>query len=390
MTRQMETLDETLGEEYLKEFDKLDLSRGKEQCRIGLFTLENFCATVMGDIGREAFGCDYSIYGDNISKQWDRINEHLEEFITDEDRDEVSEYKRLLKGYVKKQRDDKYHNFDQGVDNDDLSEYREKAEEMRSWLLNKAEEYQRNYGTYSTNEFEQAKENMKTAVEVSENHVFACEILLKEIEYVERSLLKEHKYTMKFTNRPGSSAYMRGFLDEQQAGTIKTVKGIADGNLEVDDDRGEEAAKDGLDVLGFLHKSLSPFHSESLLTDDFVDAIENLDYEVVNRDSRHREVWISHRVGLDGYEFEDGGLVVNPSPDGVRVVNPYFMKNEVDDAPENIKQTIKDNTRMRDEVDGEDVILVWPYNMEADDDDIQEKISAVWPPEEEKRDWESV
>lgn len=380
----MEILNDTLGDDYLEHFDKIDLSQGKEQRRIGLFTIENFYAVVMADIGRHAFRCDYSIYSDNLSQQWDRIYDRLQEVVTEKEKDGIEKYRETIKGGVKPKRYDAYHGFDRGS-KDDLKEYRSAGEEMWRWLLDKGKEYQENHGVYTASEFEHVEKNVKSATEVSENYPWACTILQKDLEYAERSILKEYGHTVKFTTRLGSAAYMRGFIDKRQAGKIQRVTRVANKDYnKVDEKDGKETVKGGLEVLEILYKSLSPFHSESLLADKFVSAIEELGYDITRVDSREREVWISHRIRFDGNTMEEGGIILHPHPDGVRIDSLYFSKEEVDVLPEEDKQIITDHTRKRDELDGDEVIVIWSYHIEIDGDDLQTDLETSWPPEKDE------
>ena len=364
-------------------FDELNLEQGIENRRIALFCIENFYAVVMATIGEEALNYDRNIYEMNLSKQWDSVIRRLEDVLDSDERKKAWKYGGMVENDVKNDRDNSYHNFERGVGKEKLEEYREKAPEMRRFFLEKGEKYHEMHGAYSKKEYTKTKESVENAALKPVRYPWACKILRQELEYVEKVVLKQDGQAPTFIRDTGSHAYLGGFIDKEQFKKINRVVNVAEEDYKhLSDEKGEKIVDGGLDVLGFLYRSLNPYHTESLLTTKFVDAVEESGFSVTRTMEAKREVWIDHVVRFDGVVMKDGGLILRPQPDGVSVLGPYFSRKEIQQRQEDQEESLQRWVRKRDELDGEEILLVWNRRVDVDDEGIQEAFEGHWPPED--------
>ena len=379
----MATLDDTLGDVYLDRFDEIDLDQGKENRRVALFCMENFYAEVMSSIGSVALDCEQEIYHDNLAERCDRFIARLEDIASESGDEDLWRYCSMIKEELKTDRGGTYHNFKKGVGKDKLEKYREKAPEIREYFLQMGEKYQEKHGAYSKKEYTNIVKNVQSA-EGTLAYRWGCEMLYQEFEYIERVLLKQDGRSTEFIRDTGTHAYHAGFIDDAQLRKIRQVVTVDRGNYEdLRDDKAINIIKDGLEVLGYLYRSLSPYHEESLLTTKFVAAVEDSGFEITRVKEREREVWVSYNVRFDDIVVEDAGVILQPEPDGVAVLAPYFPEKELNQMDTNELNHIREYIRRRDELEnGEGVLLTWNRGINVEDNEIQKKFEGHWPPKD--------
>ena len=129
-------VDDRIGDQYLNQFDELDLSV-KSQRRIAVYVLKEIYATVMADIGRTHLQMSEELKQFALDRQWNQINARLELI------DGVDPPKGANKVIhsIKQFRVDTHHNTDFNPPERQLKEARELAPEWRSWLLENSRKY---------------------------------------------------------------------------------------------------------------------------------------------------------------------------------------------------------------------------------------------------------
>ena len=379
----MAALNDTVGEGYLDRFDELDLDQGIESRRMALFCMENFYADLMATIGEKALNCDRTIYEGSLSEQWDQIELRINEVVSPNNCKSIHKYGNMIESEIQGERNSLYHKFNRGIGKEKLREYRDEAPKVREVFLEIGEKYQKYNGAYSEESYNQVKKNVEDAALKPERYPWACKMLKQEFAYIEKVALKQDGQSPGFIRDIGSHLYLGGFIDKKQFRKIGQVIIVADGKYsDLDVKKGERIIDDGLDVLGFLYRSLNPYHSESLLTTKFVDAVEESGFTVTRAKEKEREVWIDYSVEFGDLEMRDGGLILQPRPNGVTVLSPYFSRSEVEDLPEDEEENLRRLVRKRDQLNGEEVLLVWNRHVEVDDEHIQEAFEGHWPPED--------
>lgn len=275
----MESLDGELGQEYLDQFDELDFSQGMAQRRMGMFLIENFYGTVLMEIGRQGLQCDDSIRNDPVYEQWEEIHGRLRSTLNELNKETrpLYEYQELVKNRVKSNRNRVYHEFDEGVSEDTLEELRASGEELRTWLLDAAEDYHELHGPYTKSEFDELKERVEYLIE-KDNYTNAVQLLREELDHATRCLLKEEGVAGPFW-KPEGHIHLHEEIDRYQMQNYQKVR-LAEQEEDLDPEQYERVIQNGFDVLEVIYKSQNPFEKSQLSADDLAEAI-NDKYNVV-------------------------------------------------------------------------------------------------------------
>ncbi|WP_160135850.1 hypothetical protein [Halococcus salsus] len=129
-------VSQDIAQEHLDIYDELDMAERGER-RLRAYTMVDYYCKVVSEVSTAYLGLKGDIRTDSLKEQWERCRSRLQAL---DDFEVPSDYSKAIYN-LHSIRNDVAHDYQKNPSTSELEQIRDVAADWRSWLIEKAEEY---------------------------------------------------------------------------------------------------------------------------------------------------------------------------------------------------------------------------------------------------------